>query len=298
MDPKAVLRGLELWSETPRIEVIPAGYTNRNFRVLAAGETYFARLGSDLPHHRISRRNEARCARSAARAGIAPEVVYAREGVLVTRFVEGKTLRMGERPGPDTLAALGRLLARVHRLPVPPGLGEAGLVAACRAYLELPAIRRLERQDRERIERIVEKAPALASNCLVHGDAFPENFIAGPRRMWLVDWEYAGRGHPAFDLAYAAMNLDLSEDGVRTLVAAHGGSVEPGLVRELAPVAAARDLLWCLSEIEARGITRPLRSYTRRCCERLGVREISRAGATKAAPRSRSPKATRSIRRP
>jgi thiamine kinase-like enzyme len=89
--------------------------------------------------------------------------------------------------------------------------------------------------------------------------------------LWLVDWEYAGRGNPAADLAYAAMNLDLPEDGIFALVEAHGGVVDWSEVRALLPVAAARDILWCLAEIEARGPTGKLTEYTRQCCRRLGV---------------------------
>jgi len=43
-------------------------------------------------------------------------------------------------------------------------------------------------------------------------------------------------------------------------------------VQALLPVAAARDVLWCLSEIEARGVTEELEVYARRCCGRLGIR--------------------------
>jgi len=271
MDAKAIIRGLALWPETPRVDVIPAGYTNENFRVLAAGQLYFARAAEDLPHHGISRGNEALCARIAADAGIAPELVYARDGVLVTRFVEGRTLRLGEAPADATLTGIGRLLAEVHRLPARPELKQVDLVSACRGYLALPGSDRLRPADRKRIEALLERGPARCPECFVHGDAFPENFIDDGRRLWLVDWEYAGRGNPAGDLAYVAMNLELSEDGIRALVKAHGSSVDWNAVRELLPVAAARDILWCLSEIETRGLTKRLEGYTRQCCRRLSM---------------------------
>jgi thiamine kinase-like enzyme len=40
--------------------------------------------------------------------------------------------------------------------------------------------------------------------------------------VWLVDWEYAGLGDPAFDLANFAVNNDLDEEGDRALLAAYG----------------------------------------------------------------------------
>jgi thiamine kinase-like enzyme len=271
MGAKEIIRGLALWPETPRIEAIRAGYTNENFRVLAAGRVYFARASGDLPHHGISRRNEALCAAIAARAGIAPELLHAREGVLVTRFVEGRTLKLGEAHSPAMLAALGRLLADVHRLPAPADLGEADLAGACRAYLSGPGSHRLAAPDRKRIEDMLDDAPRSSRECFVHGDAFPENFIDDGHRLWLVDWEYAGRGSAEADLAYLAMNLDLSEDGMRALLDAHGGEVDASAVRALMPVAAARDVLWCLAEIETRGASKELEAYARLCCERMGI---------------------------
>jgi aminoglycoside phosphotransferase (APT) family kinase protein len=269
MKARDIIRGLALWPGTPRVDPIRAGYTNENFRVLAGGQTYFARAAGDLPHHGISRRNEALCAGIAAEAGIAPEILHAREGVLVTRFIEGRTLKMGEAPPEATLAELGRLLADVHRLPARPELVAVDLVAACRRYLSLPGSDQLGTGDRKRIEDLLGKVPAPSRECFVHGDAFPENFIDDGRRLWLVDWEYAGQGNPAQDLAYLAMNLDLPESGIRALVEAHGGSIAPDEVRALVPLAAARDVLWCLAEIEARGQTRKLASYAWECHHRL-----------------------------
>ena len=43
-------------------------------------------------------------------------------------------------------------------------------------------------------------APFVPALC--HNDLLPSNIIADDRRVWLVDWEYAGLGHPLFiDLA-------------------------------------------------------------------------------------------------
>jgi aminoglycoside phosphotransferase (APT) family kinase protein len=146
------------------------------------------------------------------------------------------------------------------------------LAGACRRYLALPGSARLEAADRRRLDDLLDRAPVLGAECFVHGDAFPENFIDDGRRLWLIDWEYAGRGHPAADLAYVAMNLELPAAGIRALLAAHGGGVDFLTVQALLPVAAARDLLWCLSEIEARGLRPALGDYTGQCCRRLGVR--------------------------
>ncbi len=55
-----------------------------------------------------------------------------------------------------------------------------------------------------------------------HNDLLAANFIRG-ERLWIVDWEYAGMGDPAFDLANFAVNNGLDELGDRTLLDAYGG---------------------------------------------------------------------------
>jgi thiamine kinase-like enzyme len=271
MDAKRIIQSLALWPEMPQLERIPAGYTNLSFRVRSAGRDYFARVGEDLPWHGISRENEARCARLAAAAGIAPEVLHSEGGVLVTPFIAGRSLKAGVRPDRRTLEGIARLLADVHRQAAPPEAADAGLVRSCRAYLERLEGRRLSPAEERKIGAILDGAPALGGESFVHGDAFPENFIDDGRRLWLVDWEYAGRGHPAADLAYAATTFDLGKSDLQTFVAAHGGAVDTETVEALLPVAAARDLLWCLCESEARGLTKALERYSEICCRRLGI---------------------------
>src|SRR5262249_58985230 len=102
MDARAIILSLNLWPEAPRIDPIPAGFTNENFRVFAGGQAYFARAGSDLPHHGVSRRQEARCAGIAARAGGAPQGIHGPDGGLGPRVLEGRTRTLCRTPTPAT----------------------------------------------------------------------------------------------------------------------------------------------------------------------------------------------------
>ena len=47
---------------------------------------------------------------------------------------------------------------------------------------------------------------------LCHNDLLPANLIDDSCRLWLVDWEYAGAGHPLFDLANASANAGFSAE--------------------------------------------------------------------------------------
>ncbi|HWA50437.1 MAG TPA: hypothetical protein VG742_19370, partial [Dongiaceae bacterium] len=92
MNEAARIAALSLWRGRPEIEPVAAGRTNRNFTVLDGGRRYFARVGAEIPQHGISRAVEQRCAMLAAQAGIAPEVVYAGDGIMITALVPGETL--------------------------------------------------------------------------------------------------------------------------------------------------------------------------------------------------------------
>jgi thiamine kinase-like enzyme len=45
-----------------------------------------------------------------------------------------------------------------------------------------------------------------------HNDLLAANFIDDGRRLWLVDWEYAGFNSPLFDLGGLASNSELSTE--------------------------------------------------------------------------------------
>jgi hypothetical protein len=60
MSEEARIAALPLWREQPAIEPVAAGRTNRNFLVQDQGRRYFARVGSEIPLHGISRAAERR----------------------------------------------------------------------------------------------------------------------------------------------------------------------------------------------------------------------------------------------
>ena len=87
---------------------------------------------------------------------------------------------------------------------------------------------------------------------LCHNDLLPANLIDDGRRLWLVDWEYAGAGHPLFDLANASANAAFSDDQDRSLLEAYRGHVDPRDLSELRifkAVSLLRESLWSTIQI-------------------------------------------------
>jgi aminoglycoside phosphotransferase (APT) family kinase protein len=52
----------------------------------------------------------------------------------------------------------------------------------------------------------LEAAQAPLPMVFGHHDLLPGNFIDDGKRLWLIDWEYAGFGTAMFDLANLATN--------------------------------------------------------------------------------------------
>jgi thiamine kinase-like enzyme len=198
-------------------------------------------------------------------------VHFAERGLLVTDFIDGEPLTAELIVTSERLNAVARLLRTLHQAAPGPDLASFDPVGVCRRYLEILAPSSLDESGRKLIETLLDAAPPLAPGALIHADPVPENFIADRSgRIWLVDWEYAGIGDPATDLAMLAMNCDLSDPAVAALVEAHGLCSHATVVK-LRPVVAAREALWCLVQLQVRGAEGDLAAYTERCVARLGL---------------------------
>jgi thiamine kinase-like enzyme len=101
---------------------------------------------------------------------------------------------------------------------------------------------------------------------LCHNDLLPANLIDDGRRLWLVDWEYAGSGHPFFDLANASANASLSDEQDRSLLEAYRGHAddrdlfELRLFKALSPL---RESLWSTIQTVASDIEFDYHRYAR-----------------------------------
>jgi len=261
------LKSLPLWRGDASIEPISGGRTNENFRVVADGRSYFARIGVDLPHHGIRRANEILCHRRAAATGVAPDVVHDAGGVMITEFVDGKTLIQGE---PVDDATLARLAATLRRLDAADASDLPAFDPAliCRRDLAALPAGGLPAGRRARAEAILAAAPPLVARSLIHADLIPENVIVSAERVMLVDWEYAGRGDPAVDVAAVVLHFGLDVRQAALFVAERGG-IEAGVVRALQPVLALREALWCEVQKHFAGVRGDLADYTEMCWRRL-----------------------------
>ncbi len=84
----------------------------------------------------------------------------------------------------------------------------------------------------------------------------------------LVDWEYAGRGDPAVDVASVILHFGLDPRQAALFVVSHG-AVALATVQALQPVLALREALWCAVQAHFVGVRGDLADYTEMCWRRL-----------------------------
>lgn len=214
----------------PRLEaVFSAGHSNRNF-LLRHGD---CRLVVRLPDRQaerlgVDRHVEARVLDCVAALGLGPEVLLCEPetGVLVTRYVESRALRVEGLAADVVIERLAEALRRLHAqtLDVP----AVNIADRVRAYA-----RELQSEDPRawpRARRLLNAARLVLEQyrfgrrpqALCHNDLVAANILESGGRLLIIDWEYAGRGDPYFDLATLAEDGGFSALDRRQLLLAYG----------------------------------------------------------------------------
>lgn len=242
-----------LWlGRGPVITPITSGITNENVRVDVDGETFVVRLpGADTELLGIDRHAELEATRTAAAAGVGPEVVDFVEGCLVTRFVEGRPIPEEDLERDDVLELVVRSVRAIHAAPPIPSafpvfrIVERYRNLAAERGVPIPAAYDRAHALAERIEGAFGANPMPEATC--HNDLLNANFLREGDHVWIVDYEYAGVGDPFFDLGNLSINNGLSAEAQETLLRLYVGDVRDvhrarlGLMRVMSDF---REAMW------------------------------------------------------
>ncbi len=208
---------LDFWSSTVEPEPLGGGITNTNFIVNDQGSRFVVRIGEDIPEHGVMRFNELAAARAAHTAGLSPEVVYSEKGLFVIRYIEGQTYSEQDVCIHENLKRIVPLLWTCHN-EIPKFFQGPALVFwpfhVCRNYIRIAEegnSRMLDILPRFlRINSELEKTVGEIKLVFGHNDLLAANFIDDGKRLWLIDWDYAGYNSALFDLANLSSNNQLS----------------------------------------------------------------------------------------
>ncbi|HEX6709766.1 MAG TPA: choline kinase family protein [Rubrobacter sp.] len=242
--------------EVIELELLGGALTNVCYKVTTGGTAYVLRLAGEGTSDYIDRAAEKHNARVAAAAGINVEVLYfdAKDGTMVTRFVEGISMNGEEGFGWDTGSPVRAALAlrRVHRLR---RVFETrfDVFAAIDDYVDLLRdLRTPLPQDYYQVgrnarvvRRALEASPVPLVPC--HNDPWPGNLLDAEGRIYLIDWEYSGMNDPMWDLADLSVEAGFGPEQDRTMVGAYcGAAASQALYSRLEIYKAMSDLHWSL----------------------------------------------------
>ncbi len=227
------IQALDFWPGPITLTPLAGGITNHNYRVDCGGRSFVARVCEPREILGIDRRNETLCQRAANDLGIAPAVVRDEEGILISEFISARTMTAAEVRIPEFVARLAEILRSLHsgREQLTGEMLYFSVFQTIRTYAM--TARRLGAKLPGEIESFLEDACALSRAigpfhpALCHNDLLPTNILDDGTRISLVDWEYAGIGHPFFDLAGVSANCAFTEARDDTLLAAYRGEKTP-----------------------------------------------------------------------
>jgi thiamine kinase-like enzyme len=282
-DIEGRIAALPIWSGPVTLEPLSGGISNQSFTATDRAGKYVVRITRDFPFHHVYRDRELMTARAAHAAGFAPEVVYAEPGLTVSRFIEGEVFsRLHVRANIPRIATL---LHRFHR-DMPAAVSGAGFIFWV-FHVNRDYVRRLREEDRSGaydgwldLNAKLEAAQVALPIQFGHHDLLPANIIDDGRRLWLIDYEYAGFGTAMFDLANLSSNnnftSDQSEELLESYYGHYGRQPSEEIVRSHAAMEAAsllREALW--SWVSVPHLDRPgvdYAAYADENIEKLGAK--------------------------
>jgi thiamine kinase-like enzyme len=246
--PAKLLRDLEPHTGlVSSIVTISGGITNRNYKLETQNGAFMLRIAGERTELLgIDRANEFSISQIAHAVGVGtePKAFLENHAAILSRFIpDALTL------DPETATArLERIVPRLrafHDASSSPAkfspfetvrnYQTLALKHGVKFPNDLPNI--LEQMTR--IENVLQPH---ARECPCHNDLLPANFLDDGKKIWIIDWEYAGNGNPFFDLGNLAVNLELTDRDCERLIELYFGHSNLKLEAQLNLMKLASDL--------------------------------------------------------
>lgn len=257
-DVMAALARMPAMRDLPPMEITIerlGGLTNRNYRLETPHGRFVLRIPGAGTSEYINRRNEAQAARIAAEMGVNAELLWFDEsdGVMLCRFVDGAVTLSGERfKDLGAVARSAQSLRRIHDCGKP-FRNRFELFQMIDDYLDILGKKNAPLPDGYHdVKREAEKVrEALAARPLplvpCHCDPLAENFLDTGRRVYVIDWEYAGNNDPMWDLGDLSVEAGFGPEQDEALLRAYFENRVPQSERgRMVAYKAMCDLLWTL----------------------------------------------------
>lgn len=228
-------------------ELLAQGLTNYTYRLQLQHTNYFYRQGiAQSESLFIDRAQERQALLLAEAAGLLPKIHYhsADGQQLILAWRDEPSWQMEYFSSAAGITKLGQLAAQIHAIPA--RLKILDLADYLQQLMAgLPSLSQTVRQRIEQQQALLRALPVI-SPVFCHNDINPTNLLG--TKPWLVDWEYAALGDPAFELAgiCRAGQFDMRQQ--QTLVNSYqaaGGCCDLKRVTQMLVVVDLVSLLWC-----------------------------------------------------
>jgi thiamine kinase-like enzyme len=244
LTPDQVIDQIDDWKgKDIRWEKLEGGITNHNYTVWvngglgnSGGGKYVLRVPGPGSGSLVNREYERHNAAAAARAGVAPPILYYIEpACTVVPFIEGETLHPDTIAGhPDRLEKIAKVIRTYHDNAIFVNEGNCFDMVRQTAETakEVGAAQPAEFDHMcavgDRIEAALKRHPVPPRAC--HMDLLSENFILDRGgKIWVLDWEYARMLDPYFDLGCFCAEHPLSVDEEKAFFTMYQGEMNEPL---------------------------------------------------------------------
>ncbi len=231
------------------------GLTNRNYLLATSKGKFVLRIPGAGTSEYISRKNEAHAARVTSDIGVNAPLIFfdVTDGVQLAGFVDGAQTMNAERfKDLGSVRRSAESLRKVHQCGQP-FLNRFELFQMIDEYLGI-----LEKKsaplpdgyhDVKREAESVRKALGARALPVVpcHCDPLAENFLDTGKKVYVIDWEYAGNNDPMWDLGDLSVEAAFGPDQDETMLEAYFAGKAPAADRgRMVLYKAMCDLLWTL----------------------------------------------------
>jgi thiamine kinase-like enzyme len=229
--PEDKIYALGIWRGPIEVAPLVGGITNRNYLVGDGGRRYVVRIGSDIPVHHIVRANELAASRAAHAAGISPAIVHHAPGVLVLDYIDAVPLTAEDIRTPAMLDRVIPLLRACHIEVARRFRGPAAIFWVFHVIRDYIAVLSAsECWNADLLPYMAAKAEALEAAAgpfeiaFGHNDLLASNILDDGKKLWLIDWDYAGFNTPLFDLGGLSSNNELSASQETAMLESYFGT--------------------------------------------------------------------------
>ena len=216
-------------ADATNIAALEGGLTNMNYRVETPKGIYVMRVSDKATYLLgINRENECVNTARAHEAGVGAAMIdfLPNEKVLVISWIEAKTLHAADfQTQPELLPTIANALKKLHAGPA--FQGDFYFPTVRKKYLQtvlengyfIPnEYLSLEPLILE-LEKIIASNPEELVPC--NNDLLAENFMDDGKKIWIIDYEYAGQNEASFEIGNLASESALSDEQLTVLCDAY-----------------------------------------------------------------------------